>query len=347
LLVATGILNVVAALIAFVFQVGSETTSTTTTSCLDVGQDDSSSVSVHTNVQANSSFCRGNSVLLVIFQLAIIVVSMQGPIANITSNTFWILVVAFLVTLLLLFSIRKWPISKCTTGHSVGLFLVLRHAIPTCDYLMESFFYSKLKSKPILLQTLSIINMGVTTLSSWSYGKIFTKTNKSLVFVIFLTTIVSSCAVLGNLVLVADSSKNDLTFFMLVVTFGSITTFAAEWQFLPDVVLATAASVGSHNDDDDDEPLTMLVVEDPSQDSTECADETPNSIMDSTGMRYGTLISCIDFGDQIGSWVTVPIVTALGISRDNDWANLYIFIILSAALGLSSLLLLKILKQER
>jgi hypothetical protein len=204
----------------------------------------------------------------------------------------------------------------------------------------------------MLLQIRSIITMGVMTLSSWSYGKVFANTNKSLMFWIFFTTTVSSCAVLGNLVLVADSHEINVTFFVLVVTIGSITTFAGEWQFLPDVILATASVCAHHHDDDDNdsnnyhEPLTILVVED-SQDSAECTDEPPQSIMDSTGMLYGTLISCIDFGDQIGSWVTVPLVTVLGISRDNDWANLNSFIILTAALGLSSVLLLKIIKQQR
>jgi hypothetical protein len=358
LLVATGILNLIAAMIAFLFQVGSKkntTCTTTTTRCLDLGEDDSSYV--HTNVQTNSYFGRRNCVFIVIFQLAIIVLSMQGPISNITSNTFWILVVVLLLAILLSL-IRKWPISSHDSSHlSVGLFLILRHAIPTCDYLMDSFFYSKLKSKPILLQTLAIVNMGVTTLSSWSYGKILAKGGSganqcSLVFVILFTTIVSSCAVLGNLVLVAHyhSHENDITFFMLVVTIGSITAFAEEWQFLPDVVLATAASMGVHNnnddnnDDDNDPPILLVEEEDSSTDSAER--ESPNiTLSDSTGMLYGTLISCIDFGDQIGSWVTVPLVTMLGISRDNDWANLNIMIILTSVFELASILLLKILKQ--
>ena len=68
---------------------------------------------------------------------------------------------------------------------------------------------------------------------------------------------------------------------------------------------------------------------------------------DSTGIQYGTLISCIDFGDQIGSWVTVPLVTALGISRENDWAGLNEMIVLTSVLGLLSVLLLGILKDER
>jgi hypothetical protein len=44
--------------------------------------------------------------------------------------------------------------------------------------------------------------------------------------------------------------------------------------------------------------------------------------------------------------VTVPLVTALGISRENDWAGLNEMIVLTSVLGLLSVLLLGILKDE-
>eukprot|EP00549_Striatella_unipunctata_P020060 CAMPEP_0118673166 /NCGR_PEP_ID=MMETSP0800-20121206/167_1 /TAXON_ID=210618 ORGANISM="Striatella unipunctata, Strain CCMP2910" /NCGR_SAMPLE_ID=MMETSP0800 /ASSEMBLY_ACC=CAM_ASM_000638 /LENGTH=370 /DNA_ID=CAMNT_0006568191 /DNA_START=1 /DNA_END=1113 /DNA_ORIENTATION=+ len=42
----------------------------------------------------------------------------------------------------------------------------------------------------------------------------------------------------------------------------------------------------------------------------------------SAGMQYASFLSCIDFGAQIGDWITVPIVASLGITRDNHWDNL-------------------------
>ena len=37
----------------------------------------------------------------------------------------------------------------------------------------------------------------------------------------------------------------------------------------------------------------------------------------SAGMQYAIFILCIDFRAQIGDWITVPIVAALGITREN------------------------------
>ena len=47
----------------------------------------------------------------------------------------------------------------------------------------------------------------------------------------------------------------------------------------------------------------------------------------SAGMQYATFLSCIDFGAQIGDWITVPIVAALGITRENHWEGLDKFVI--------------------
>jgi len=63
-------------------------------------------------------------------------------------------------------------------------------------------------------------------------------------------------------------------------------------------------------------------------------------------MQYGTLLSCIDFGDQIGSWLTVPLIMALGMSRENDWEHLDRFLLLSSGISLLPILLLPILLYE-
>ena len=42
----------------------------------------------------------------------------------------------------------------------------------------------------------------------------------------------------------------------------------------------------------------------------------------SAGMQYASFLSCIDFGAQIGDWITVPIVASLNITRENHWDNL-------------------------
>lgn len=48
----------------------------------------------------------------------------------------------------------------------------------------------------------------------------------------------------------------------------------------------------------------------------------PKLPMISTGMQYASFLSCIDFGAQIGDWITIPIVASLGITRENHWDHL-------------------------
>ena len=56
----------------------------------------------------------------------------------------------------------------------------------------------------------------------------------------------------------------------------------------------------------------------------------------STNIMYGSFISCIDFGDQIGAILSTPLVTALGISRDNNWHNLDSLIFICSGVGVLS-----------
>jgi hypothetical protein len=39
----------------------------------------------------------------------------------------------------------------------------------------------------------------------------------------------------------------------------------------------------------------------------------------SAGLQYASFLSCIDFGAQIGDWITIPIIASLGITRENHW----------------------------
>mmetsp|Transcript_4036 Transcript_4036/g.7196 ORF Transcript_4036/g.7196 Transcript_4036/m.7196 type:complete len:685 (+) Transcript_4036:176-2230(+) len=48
----------------------------------------------------------------------------------------------------------------------------------------------------------------------------------------------------------------------------------------------------------------------------------PKVPMISAGMQYASFLSCIDFGAQIGDWITVPIVASLDITRENHWDHL-------------------------
>ena len=68
---------------------------------------------------------------------------------------------------------------------------------------------------------------------------------------------------------------------------------------------------------------------------------TPNNTpMISAGMQYASFLSCIDFGAQIGDWIAVPIVSSLGITRENHWDHLDSFIILCSIFRMSRVVFL-------
>ena len=297
--------------------------------------------------------CHKNGRAVVLFQLCIIVFAMEGPIEASVSLSTWSCLMLLLVAALLFTLVSQRHGVKWQRIHRVGLFLIARNAIPDPSYIVSSFLYSQLQSTPVLLQALSIVNMGTTTLSSWSFGKIFARYNHGwpLLKLMAGTTVMSSLWSLGNLAIVAKAHEGSHSWVFHVVVFcvGAITTFAAEWQFLPNVVLATAAVGNRSMQEEQIEEVNSDI-----QDVTTAAAPlirgnvaVGESTIDSTGILYGTLMSCIDFGDQIGAWVTVPLVTALGISRENDWAGLNEMIVLTSVLGLLSVLLLGILKDER
>lgn len=60
----------------------------------------------------------------------------------------------------------------------------------------------------------------------------------------------------------------------------------------------------------------------------------------SAGMQYASFLSCIDFGAQIGDWISVPIVSSLGITRENHWDHLDSFIILCSIFRMSRVVFL-------
>ena len=62
------------------------------------------------------------------------------------------------------------------TTFRVGLFLVLKNAVPSDSAILASFFYALFgMNQPLLLQFLSFLGMGVSTLSSWSYSRLFSQ----------------------------------------------------------------------------------------------------------------------------------------------------------------------------
>ena len=258
LLVASGILNLLAALIAGWFRVGSKKQtgewlySSVQEDCEALQDNDDTLAFERQSPRPSrcSKLCHENGRIVVMFQLCIIVFAMKGPIEAFASVRVWSCLMLLLVAALLFTLVSQRDGVKWQRIHRVGLFLIARNAIPNSSYIMGSFLYSQLQSTPVLLQALSIVNMGTTTMSSWSFGKVFARYSHgwSLLKLMAGTTVASSLCSLGNLDIVAKAQEESRSWAFHVVVFGvgAVTTFAAEWQFLPDVVLATT-TVGTRS----------------------------------------------------------------------------------------------------
>jgi hypothetical protein len=279
---------------------------------------------------------RGNIALVVLLQLTIIVFSLRTPITEWTSHMAWnVMIISLLLALVLTgAAIYCFSTSWRLTSHRVGLFLILRHAFPSDSILMGSFMYSLFSSSPLKLQLLSLVGMAVSTLSSWSYGKLLSKysSGRQLQAVIAGTTILAGLVSLSNIALV--HVQGSVLLLLVALLCRVATTFTGEWSFLPDVVLATTSLSVQEKSPCHVEMTQILQSDHPCHDNDDNhADDTQAAV----AMEYGTLISCIDLGGQLGALLGGPLVAILGISRENNFAQLDRLILVCSILSFLSL----------
>ena len=287
---------------------------------------------------------RGNIVLVVLLQLVVVVFSLRTPITEWTSHMAWnVMLLSLLLALILTgAAIYTFSTSWQLTSHRVGLFLILRHAFPSDSIIMGSFLYSLFSSSPLKLQLLSLVGVAVSTLSSWSYGKLLSKysSGRQLKVVIAGTTILAGLVSLSNIALIHVQGSGLL---LVALLCRVATTFTGEWSFLPDVVLATT-SLSVQEKSPCHVEMTQILQSDHPCDSNNDnhADDTQAAV----AMEYGTLLSCIDFGDQLGALLGGPLVAILGISRENNFAQLDRLLLVCSVLGFLSLGFLGLLSSD-
>jgi len=63
-------------------------------------------------------------------------------------------------------------------------------------------------------------------------------------------------------------------------------------------------------------------------------------------LQYASFLSCIDFGSQVGDWIAVPIVSALGVTRENRWENLDRYVAMCAFAKIASVSFLCLIRQR-
>lgn len=279
---------------------------------------------------------RANGILIILLQAMLIVFTLKQLIVDGSSHLVWkllliTLILATVILTLMIYSYQWWYVT-----HRVGLYLVLKHAIPSDAMVLGSFSYFLFEKHPLQLQFLSLVGAGATTFSSWSYGKLLApyNTGNKFLIVIATTTVLGALASLGNIAVYNNSTSGQV--FLVAVLMKVLTSFFGEWSFLPDVVLATNSVVQKEDAGFSTDFNTR------SQDADTGGDSKSSTI----AVEYGTLISCIDFGGQLGSLFAGPLVAFLGITRDNNFQGLDRLVLLGSVFAILSLSLLALLKKS-
>ena len=303
---------------------------------------------------------------MVLLQISVIVLTLRHPIAHATSPLAWnLLAGAFVTALLLLLGIAV-AAAKATSAdddysttmtstspwrrqYRVGLYLILRNAVPNFAYLMSSYFYTVFAAAPSLLQLFALWDTGVATFACWTYERFWSRTcynstrgGKQLLWLIAGTTVLASLASLGNvgLIRLLDSTGGEhhhtVKRMAWTLVVKAIVGFTSEWKFLPDLVLATASVHAP--------PTTAAAATSHPPQQRQPADTTTTTTSSSsTSLQYGSLVACIDFGGQLGALLAGPLVALVGTSLGNDWAHLDWLQEINSAATLGSILLLVLL----
>ena len=278
-------------------------------------------------------------------------------------TTFTVSVFAYLIRLI---SIRCNSSNESSSFVSYGpaLFLILKQAIPQASYQWYSYTYYLFQTSPFYLQIISLIGISMSTFGSNIYAKFIAPKNINLIK-IFIATITMNTCISFFYLIVSDRWNNEpekhlLMNFLILMPITSLSAFFSELQFLPSIVLATSCvqlPIDSEENEHNSSSNIKLNQENTKEESTsqlfsieedstlQSAERVSDSNSDnddhdrSEGVQYGLYTGCIDFGDQIGAWLSVPLVSALGINR-NDWSKLSELIFICAFCNLSSILFL-------
>ena len=365
LLFVSAMANFIGAIIALYYRVGRQQIHAVEPS--STGLPNYQSIST-TDVEVGESFlsknqkvsmCRiatnYNVLLVLLLQITVVLLALRQPIEGMLSPMGWrALSCTSIAALMLSFTAAVWS-GQWEHSQKVGLFLILRHVTPSASYLMSSYLYDVFASAPYLLQLLSLVDTAISTAAAWSYGKFWSKFSSevALPLLIFSMTILASLISLAQVWLVhilPVLSNTPLVQFGIVIVVQGIVNWTGMWNFMPDVVLATTSikhtAVQSNASSDSVKGINTTVSSGQGGVIVTNIREAEEAVQEqhSRNMQYGTLISCIDFGDQLGALVLGALVAALDVSRENDWDRLDDLIQLCALIGAFSAVFICILK---
>ena len=219
--------------------------------------------------------------------------------------------------------------AKSLFQHKIVLYLILKQAIPDLSFIWSSYIYFLFGTRPAFLQLLSVLSSVGMVLGSGLYNRYLSvwRVKNS----IMITTLFSSIATLLHLVLTnAWKDVDYLSNFHVgaAIALALLSSACSEAEFIPSVIIATSNILSS------DERDANSGMNGESCEIKECDDK---DVFDS--MQYSAYISFIDFGSQIGAWVSIPIIEMLHLSRDN-WSALFYFVIICTVMNILSLALI-------
>ena len=348
LLLLSGVLALIASLIALFYQVGSlpETVKTSRRTASANHVDDivnhSSSVEIlhsYGNTARAASLSRSEIFAVTLFQVLIIWLGLKSIFTN---YLVWLGGIVLLCVVGLLGAVFL-KVQTCNLADAVyksysaadsskrtAFFLVLWSAVPSVSYQWYSYSYELFHKEPLLLQVISWVGtaatMGGSYLFSTQLSPHLSNQRCSISRMLALTTLASSSvSLLYAIISIINNHSSETGRNLLFINFASavpivaISSFVLEIKFLPAVALATSSSLSLAKS-----PQGCSIPE------------------FARGLHYGTLISCINFGDQLGSWLSVPLVHILGIDRGN-WSKMTELIVICAILEATSVIFLPLI----
>lgn len=318
---------------------------------------------------------------LVLFQALLMLSALRRPIVSVATTGIWntLIVlsgVGLIATLIISSCVSKpqqdIPGKLAQRGvkaskippKRLALFLMVRHTVPIAGMLMYSYIYAIFAAEPLFLQILSIVESTISIVASWTYERWFAKTCHSgwkMIGLVAVLTVVTGLVSLMDVIVVHATTVGgavtpQIRWLVLLVVICKY--FMGHLNYMPMTVLATTNVVSSSNVEGRREPsdeqdksdgslgnregteieMTLIVAE------SRSFEETEQSPVYDESIQYASYLSCIYFGTQVGDWIAVPIIAALGITRENDWNNLELFICICALGRIASVALLWLIR---
>ena len=280
--------------------------------------------------RAEFSLCDRN--LMILFQILLIWVGLQSILTRTyLSKIVWELVLGLLVCALLYIVLKIIAQKeKSMFQQGIVIYLILKHAIPDISFIWSSYTFFLFESNPAILQILSVLSSVGVVVGSGIYSKHLARWE--IKKTVKVTTLVSSVVILLHIQLANKwknvGNLNNVTI-STVIVLGFFSAASFEAEFIPSVIIATAALQISDK----------KIFNDTNSNSV--PERTKNDdAMDS--LQYGSYISFIDFGSQVGAWISIPLINMFEISRD-DWSPLLYILVIYSFLKILSLTLLNLL----